>query len=608
MGKADAEATYQVNLEDGTSKTAESAANALKQLQKSIQADTSALRAMQAAMKNLQGGASVNIAQFQKLKQQIDAKKQSIAAAQSSYISLGGSLNGVKGKSQAAKDAFAELQKNAQALPGPVGNIASQFQALKGMLAGGAIALGVAAIALAVVALTAATVAAVAALFRYGLAQGNARRSELLRIEGLTKMRNWYGFAAGNAKEMQLSIDKVSASSALGRDKVAGYSDQLYKAGLRGENLAAALEAATIKASVQGDAAAGAFVGWAAGANLAGQSVKKLADDVKARLGGIAARQMLDLDVQSQKLHESFSALFNALDFEPVLVALKGVTALFSQSTYSGQALKTIVTVMFKPMIAAVEYLGPLVKRFFQGIIIGALLVTIAVLKVRNWFRKTFGDSEVLKGIDLTFAALKLGVLVVAGIVAAFAGLLVIVTAILAPFAAFAAGLYAVYFAGKQVFDAFAIIPWKQLGTALIDGIVNGVKNGASRVIAAVTKLGGDAWEAFRSKLGIASPSKAFAKLGLALPQGITAGVRAGTPAAQRAVANIVDAPRIPSGAAAPASAPMSASQQKTITITVGDINITAGDGKPESIAADIKRELLRVLEGVAIEMGASPA
>jgi hypothetical protein len=634
MGKADAQATFEINLEDGTSKTAESAAGALKKLQASIQADNAALRQMQAAMKNLQGGSSVNIEQFQKLKQQIDAKKQSIASAQSSYISLGGSLTGVKGKSEAAKNAFAEMQKNAQSLPGPVGDIANGFARLKGMLAGGGIALGVAAIALAVVALTAATVAAVASLFQYGLAQGNAARAELLRLEGLTKMRNWHGIAAGSATEMQNAIDKVSASSALGRDKVGQYSEQLYKAGLRGENLAVALEAASIKASVQGDAAASAFVGWAAGANLAGRSVKALADDVKARLGGIAARQMLDLDVQSKKLHESYAALFTGIDFESVLGALKGVTDLFSQSTYSGKALKTIVTVMFKPMIATVEYLGPLLKRFFQGLIIGALQLSIVLLKVRKWWREAFGDATVLGNMDKQNAALKLGTIAVKLIGAAFVltgalivgaliaampfiwaavvavGALAIQGLILAaPFILAAVAIVAVIAAGYQLYRLWKEIDWKSLGSAIVDGIVNGLKAGAQWVVDAVTDLGTSAMKALKDTLGISSPSKVFAKLGLSLPQGVTAGVEAGTPGARRAVANIVDAPSIPAVPSSPAGAPAPNSAQKTVTINVGDVNVTAQDGQQAtSIAADIKRELMRVLEGVAFEIGASPA
>jgi hypothetical protein len=253
--------------------------------------------------------------------------------------------------------------------------------------------------------------------------------------------------------------------------------------------------------------------------------------------------------------------------------------------------------------------LGPLVKRFFQGIIIGALLVGIGLLKLRSWFRKTFGDPEVLKGMDLTFAALKLGVFVVTVITAAFAGLLAIVTLILMPFVSLAGGIYAVYTAGKKVFGWFASVPWKKLGTAIVDGIVNGVKGGAKWVIDAVKGLGDSAWAAFRSRLGISSPSKEFARLGLALPQGVTAGVQAGTPAARRAVADIVDAPRIPAVPSSPGGAPAANSAQKTITINVGDVNVTAQDGQQaQSIAADIKRELMRVLEGVAIEIGASPA
>lgn len=604
---ADASAVYSVDLEDNTSGTAERAAGALRKLKGEIDADTRALADMQKAMRNLQGGASVNIEQFRALKAQIDAKKASIAQAQSSYMQLGGTFGGVKRAGKPAIDTFAQLAEQAKGMPGPLAGVVGRLGSLKAALAGGAIALGIAAIAAAMALLVAGAVAATAALLRYGIASANARRSELLRLEGLTKMRNWWGIAAGNAGEMQSAIDRVSASSALGRDKIAEYSAQLYKLHLRGENLTLALEAMAIKGAAQGDEAAKHFAGWAAGAAFAGQSVKRLADDVKARLGGVAAAQMLDLDVQAAKLRESYTALFAGLKVEGLLKAVNAVTALFSQSTASGRALKAMVSTVFQPMINALEYLGPITKRFFQGMIIGALMIGIAVLRVRNWFRKTFGDVEVLKGIDTQTLALKAGLAVVAGLAGLFVVLAGTIGLVLAPFALLAGWIAAVGLVARGVYRVFTGIEWSKLGKSIVDGIVGGLKSGAKWVIDAVKNLGGAAWSAFRSKLGIASPSKEFARLGLALPEGVQQGIEDGTPGARRAAETMIPGPRIPDAAApaAAASGARAGGTGATVNVSIGDLHVHTTAKDAPGIVGDLRAELVRMLEGVAIELGA---
>jgi hypothetical protein len=630
--KADAQATFSIDLLDGTSGAAESAGSALKKLQKQIGDDTSALAAMQRAMKNLQGGTSVNIEQFRHLKAAIDAKKQSIAQAQSSYMALGGTFGGVKRSGKPAIDTLNQLGQTAKGLPGPLGGIVSSLSNLKGMLGGGVMALGVVAIAAAVVALTVAAVAATAALLRYGIAQAGARRSELLRLEGLTKMRSWSGIAAGSASEMQAAIDKVSESTALGRDKVESYAAQLYKMGLRGNNLSEALDGTAMKASVLGDEAASGFMGMAAGANFAGQSVKRLSDDVRARLGGVAAAQMLDLDVQAAKLKESFGKLWAGIKLDGLLKAVKSVTSLFSQSTRSGQALKVIVTTVFQPMINAIEYLGPVVKRFFQGLIIGALLMAIAVLKLRNWFRKTFGDSEVLKGLDLQKAALYVGVVAVAAITTAFVllgvtmvgamvmalpwiwaavtavGALAVEALILAaPFILGAVAIGALIAAGYQLYKLWQEIDWTALGTSIVEGIVDGLNNAAIWLTDAVKDLAGSAMKALKDTLGIASPSKAFARLGLAIPQGIEAGVETGTPSARAAVAGIVDAPRIPDRGGEPTGDGQARSVVSSggVTIHVGGVTVQSAGEKPAEFMVDLEREVTAMFERVAVQIGA---
>lgn len=632
---ADAQATFAINLEDGTSGAAASAANALAKLKGQIDGDTKALAQMQRAMKNLQQGSSVNIQQFKDLKAAIEAKKQSIAQAQSSYLSLGGTFNAGGRGAKGLAERFAELTKTSQMMPGPLGGLLTKLGGIKGVLGGGAIALGIVAIAAGLVLLTAASAAASVALFKYGIAQADARRSELLRIEGLTKMRNWMGLAAGNAQEMQTAIDQVSGSVAIGRDKVAEYSTQLYKAGLRGQNLTDALEGVAIKAAVQGEAAASAFAGWAAGAALAGGSVKKLTDDVKARLGGIAAKQMLSLDVQSKKLHESFSALFSGLKIEGFLKALNMVTSLFSQNTASGRALKIILETMFQPLANVAESLGPVIKRFFQGMVIGALYLAIAVLTVRNWFKKTFGSSDILSGFDAQTAALYAGIAAVGLLGAAFVamgglivGALAVATPFIwgavtataalavqglilaAPFLLGAVAIGALVAAGLALYDLWREIDWSSLGRAIIDGIVGGLESGAQWVIDAVTSLGESAFGAFKGTLGIASPSKEFAKLGVALPQGVEAGIDTGTPALKKSVETMVDVPQVPTTEAAKtpegSAVPAAAQRGGPISISFGDIVVNSKAETAKEMAADFKHELERVLETVVVQLGAT--
>lgn len=622
MSSAEMSATFEINLKDNTSGTAADAAAALGKLKSQISADTKALGEMQRAMNNLKKGGTTNVQQFKELKEAIKAKKGAIADAQGQWLKLGGSFDAAASSSAKTGGALDVLKKATAGLPGPLGGLNGQMSKLAGLAGGGLIAAGALAIAAALVAVTAAAVAAAGALLKFGIAAADARRSELLQIEGLTKMRNWFGIAAGNAKEMQQSIDSVSASVAIGRDKVGEYSSQLYKMGLRGENLKLALEGVAIKSAVQGEAAASAFASWAAGANMAGQSVKALTDDVKARLGGIAAKQMLSLDVQSKKLHEAFGALFSNLKVEGLLKSLNSVTELFKQNTASGRALKLIATTIFQPMTDAVSALGPYIRRFFQGMIIGVLTVGIQVLKLRNWFRATFGGSDILKGFDATTLALYAGEAAIAalgvafvitgglivgamslaipflwGAVAAVGSLALAGLAMAAPFILGAIAVGALVAAGYQLYQLWKEIDWKSLGTAIVDGIVGGLKNGAKWVIDSVKSLGAGAMTALKSTLGIASPSKEFAKLGLAIPQGVEKGVEKGTPGTQRAVDDMVDVPSAGKGARG--------SRAGGRSVTIESLNVYATSDKPQDLAVDIKRELERILEGVAVQMGA---
>lgn len=607
---ADAQSTFALDLEDGTSGPAEDAASALQNLRSQIDADTKALAAMQKAMKNLQGGTSVNVKQFKELKAQIDLKKQALAQNTSAVLAMGGSLRSSSGSGKAMKSMLEQITKQAQGLPGPLAGVVGQLSSMRGLLAGGLIALGLVAIAAGMAAVTVAAIAATAALLKYGVSQADAHRSELLRLEGLTKIRNWYGVAAGSATELQQSIDSVASRSAIGRDQLAKYAEQLYRTHLRGQNLTDALEGMAIKASTQGEAQAQLFASWAAGANMAGGSVKKLADDVKARLGGIAARQMLALDVQAKKMRESFDALFRGLRVEGLLKALNMVTELFSQNTVTGRALKVLVETIFQPMIGAVEFLAPLVKRFFQGIVVSALLVTLGLLKLRKWFKATFGDSEILKGFDATEVAFYAGVAAASALVAILGVVAIATAAAAAPLVAIGLAIWGVISAVSWLAEKWAAVDWSGLGRSIVDGIVSGVKRGASWVYDTIGNLGKGAWRTFKQALGIASPSKAFARLGLEIPRGVQVGIQSGQRGVDRDVRGVVEVPRAPRIApsdvfdgGSPGGAAIGGRAPVTVAVDVGGIHVQGASAREQD--DDLERRLERVFERVAIQFGA---
>lgn len=637
MASTDAQATFAINLQDGVSGPAGSAKQALDGLQVQIDADTRALAGMQKAMKNLQGGAVVNVKQFKDLQAGIASKKAAIAQAQSAFIGLGGQFGKSSAAGRALESRFAALALQARGMPGPLGLVVSKFEAFKSLVGGGGLTLGLIASVAALGLFTAAIGKAIKSLYDFGVTSADARRSELLHLEGLTKIRNWYGIAAGSATEMQSAIDTVSASVSISRDKVAAYAEQLYRAGVRGDNLSQALEGAAIKGSVS-DALGQRFAGWAAQIAVTGGSVRALTQDVKARFGGVVQQQMASLTAQTAKMHEGFAALTTGLRVEPLLKGMLAVKQLFTQSTNSGKALRAMVTTMLQPLVDAATAAQPIIKRFFQGTILGALHIGIVLLEVRNWFKRTFG-LETVRGLDLTSVALRAGAfaigLVAGGLVVASvaaAALAVKLTAFLipalwrlvastgalaveglviaAPFILGAIAIGAVIAAGYQLYQLWKEIDWTDLGRSIWQGLLSGLAAGKDALLGAVGKLAGGVSDAFRNVLGIHSPSKVFTAWGLAIPAGVQGGIERGTPGARGAARDMIPAPtapKIPAPAAERATKQGAGVQSRSVHIGAVHLHASPGTDKTQAhkLALDFRRELENVLESVALELGA---
>lgn len=588
----DARSTYAIELKDETSGSAANAANALAELKGKIDDDVRALRQMQGALRNMKGNTAATATAAKTLRDRIEAQKASIASAQSRYVELGGT--------------FGRLPPKINATGTSLRGLLGQLTSVAGIsAAGGPVVAGILAVTAVFVGLTAAVAATTAAILRYGIAQRNARRDELLQLEGLTTLRNYYGIAAGSGTELQAAIDRVSGSAVQGRGEINAYAQQLYRMGMRGENLSQALEGVALAGAVQGERGARRFMGLAAGIARTGGEVRKLTDDYKARLGPIARRMSMSLGVQTRKLKEDLGALFDGVEIEGFLSALREVTHLFSQTTQTGRSLRQLVEIIFQPMTDALGGLGPVAKRFFQGMIIGAQELVILVLRLAIWFKRAFGSSELLAGIDAQNAALALGKGALFGILAAatlagvaFAALAASIAMVAAPLVLAMGAATAFGAAIGSAVAWFQATDFKALGKSMVDGLVNGITAGASRLVSAIRGLASTARDAFASAMDIRSPSRVFAGLGVQLPAGVEEGIEAGSPSLAGAVERMVSIPADTGG-------PYRSAPAGQTSVSIGDIYVQSSGESADRIAVDIRDELARVLEGVAITMGA---
>ena len=625
MAIAESTAKFTVQLDDKVSAESANASKALEDLRKSIVGDKKALADMNRAFKDMNSGSAVNVRAAQELRKNMDLKKQAIAEASGKMVELGGSLSLTRKKFVENKAVTKDAKESLAAVAPVVDNVKKKFtenaEATK-MSSSMMAKMGIGALSLTTVfvALAAAIVAGTVALAAFAMKTANARRDESIQLEGLSKIRDWYGRAATGAAEMQANMDQVSASTALGRGQIMSYNEQLYRMGLRGQNLKLALEGVSKVASVQGDKEAGLFMSMAAGAAFAGQSVKQLADDVEARIGDTARKKMLSFDVQMMKLGENLQAIFHGLNLGKFLSALNSVVQLFGQGEEVGKAWKQIMEVLFQPLFDGLGTGAPLMKRFIQGITIAILSMIVVVLTAKNWLWETFGVAKWTSGIDkgalaiwagyAAVGALVVGFTLLAASIAAtalamsvFMGTLLMGFAVaVSPVVILVAAIYAVGVAIGYIWDKFKLLlgyiggeQWANAAQNIIDGIVNGIKNGAGLVWQAMKELGSGAIDAFKGQLGIRSPSRVFAEAGLNITQGVQQGVEQGAPGANAAVSNMMTIPSGVKGGSSPGSA----------TGSTFNITVNASGGDAASIAQAVQDAVTRALEGMATSMGA---
>lgn len=543
----------------------------------------------------------------------LDLLRTKAAGAVSAQDKLGTTLKNLQaGAKQAGKqDALAkgtgkinEMGEAFGKLGGPLGRAGQQvlgfFTGIEklGASAGGA-AGPVGAIAVAAVALTAAVLAAAAAIgvavvqtTIWGVKLADSARNAALNLAVIQK-------TTPALSGLGAILPTIAAKTGLANDKIEELGQQLATAKIKAADMPAALKAvATAEAAGAGQTYISKLV---SDLQTGKKTAAAMAAEVEAKFGGIVAKRLLSLDAQSTKLKTNLAATFGGLDIEPLLKALSELVGLFDKNSVSGRVMKTVFEAVFQPIVNGLAKSAPLLKGFLLGIEIGALKVYLAFKPVIKAASELFGESapDLKTGLEI---AVFLGKALAAALATVVAGVALVAAAIAIPVIAFqklyAAGSIAWETVKAGAAEAVAFlesVSLEDIGASMLQGLADGITGGASKVIAALGGVVTNAIGAAKQKLGIASPSKVFAKLGAFTAEGFAGGVDDGAGDAQAAVQSMV-APPAAGGRGAGGG------------VTVGNVtfNITGRDA--DEIAQKVKEILLSIIEGDITIMGGPPA
>lgn len=338
---------------------------------------------------------------------------------------------------------------------------------------------------------------------------------------------------------------------------------------------------------------------------------KAMRTAVEKKFGGINLAKMMSLEGLASTAHKIFGNLTKDINLEPAAQAAFKFLHAFDESTATGAVLKRVVTVFGNGVVSAIEKAAPIAKEFLRGMIVAGLQMYVAYLQVKNQLKDTFGDSKLLKDVDTLGLAMETGKVALVAMAGAAGVLAVALAVAAAPFVA----LWAMFVLlpkkseelGKSIRDWFLNIDWAASGRAIVDGLVNGLTEGASKLKNAVVGLGSTVKSGFKAALGINSPSKVFAEFGKQTTAGYQKGVEASAPAAQGAVAAMGAPPELPAPGSAAAAAGGRGGAPITINVTV---TIEGGGKSPTAQAQDpgFVAALTKTLKEAALAAGIAPA
>lgn len=551
-----------VTLESGdVVSSAEVAARALEDLQSQMTSDIKEAATLQKQLRNLGKETVVNANEFKALKDAIDAKKKSTSDAQLDVLKLGNAFKQTKKPTSDMRSTLQNFGKEAKDLGGPLGQVFGRMEQLSKFAQTGAAR--VVLMTGAVVGLAVAAAYGAKKIFDASFDVYEASEKQAIALQGV--------MAAAGSKDLIKDaaalgdmIKEVTHNSAASKEEVTGLAAQLAKAGLKGNALKEALEAATIAQVTQGSEGASAYVTQATALKDNQKGLAKLATMYKDNLGGAAEKAMLSTDALAKRLSENVDGMFSGVDFTPLQKSKKQFIELFNESSEIGKAIKSVFQTVSQGIADSLTWLIKKATGYVLDWEIGLVEIQIAYYDLKIAVKEFAADFVV--GYQIISEKIE----------------------------KFGAKLYDTV---QDVKKWWKELDFVQIGFSIVDGLVQGIAKGGAAIKKAVMELGSLAKDAFKEALGIHSPSKEFAKLGLQLPKGLEAGIDQGQSSLDQKVRGIV----------APMSAtPTSNDNSRSSVVNYFTISVNAS-GNEEAVStleAQLTEMLTRVSQREGVTVG----
>lgn len=468
---------------------------------------------------------------------------------------------------------------------------------------------GLASLALAIGAVVVAAVAGTLAIAAWAVGLANANRSAALTQAAVEALDPAVAALAPSFKSL-------TNETGLAAPELSKLVKTLSAAKVSAADMPAALRAAALAEAALG---AGGSADFVQSLKDGKRAASDLSREMSGKLGPIVAKQLQGLDAQSAKLKGNVGSLFGGLNIDPVLTGLARLVNLFDENTEAGAAIKTVFEGVFQPLIDSADKASVVAEAFVLGVLIGATKLYIALKPAIKTLSDFFGfdDPASADTMALVSAAGEALVLVLGGIVAAVTAVVAVLGLVALSFAlpliaatALVAGLV---YAGVQIYDAISgawqsatdylnSITLEGVGTAIMQGLANGISAAAALPLQAITGVVGGVVDAAHSLLKINSPSKVFAAIGNSTGEGFALGVDEGAPEVQDAMIDMVDPTAAASSAsAAPRGGGGGASPSGGGNFAGATLNFTLNGVKDGEHAVEmIREEVMRLFEGLA--------
>lgn len=531
-------------------------------------------------------GADSAAASLDKLTQKLTGAGDAAPKATKAFEALDSVVKDSGEKAEGGEIKLKKLSGALGSLGGPLGQAGQKATAfadnLQDMVESLGAAGGIAAVTILVVALSAALVAGTVAVVAWSIGLSDAARSSALLSDGIA------GSVAGG-RELDATVHALGAKVPQTREELLKMAGDLRRSGLEGAALSSALETTATKAA-------------------------------QLKWGPDFAKQTLSLSNQAIRLKENISSIFGGLKLDALLKGLGEIVKLFDANEASGRAVKVVFESIFQPIVDGITKVIP-------KIIGWVLQVEIWMLKAAIAVKPFVSKIEELGLVLLVAVAVVVGPIVAAFVlfsavtaaVAVAIGLLVLGIVWLGE-QAVAAGKVIVsglvdgwnYVTAKfqEVLGFFQSFSLFDIGSQMINGLVEGIKAAAGGILTAMTGAVTGAIDGAKNLLGIHSPSKVFAEIGVNTGAGMAQGVDASADKVQGALEGMVAPPSLEgipspatSPAATPAAAPAKGKDGGGASFQGAVFNLYGVEGA-EDAEARIGALLTRLIEGDMSQLG----